>query len=304
MIGTDSHTVNAGTFHTLAHSHSPAHPLCPRRARQSRCHCRSCSYCQVRPQIDSKGGGQKGRRLVSTKRRHWHARVRRATPPLSLTRIPSLCALGGSNQFDPVLSVTSFVSRRFGLAGGLAVVALLASTEGNEILKSLGDKGPIPGSGEVITTATGLAYKDVLIGTTGDQVGVMGSIVGIRAKVSIADKVLYDTAGEKPIAFRFGKRPFENVLCEGVEQGVKGMKVGGVRELTVPASLAPKGLQAQLEAAGQPLIYTVEVTEGARLRTQRTSMRGTAAASPSTDGSCGAIVCCHRVPPSVLPGYF
>ena len=183
-------------------------------------------------------------------------------------------------------------------------MALLASTEGNEILKSLGDKGPIPGSGEVITTATGLAYKDVLIGTTGDQVGVMGSIVGIRAKVSIADKVLYDTAGEKPIAFRYGKRPFENVLCEGVEQGVKGMKVGGVRELTVPASLAPKGLQAQLEAAGQPLIYTVEVTEGARLRTQRTSMRGTAAASPSTDGSCGAIVCCHRVPPSVLPGYF
>jgi hypothetical protein len=175
-----------------------------------------------------------------------------------------VCALGGSNQFDPVLSVTSFVSRRFGLAGGLAVVALLASTEGNEILKSLGDKGPIPGSGEVITTASGLAYKDVLIGTTGDQVGVMGSIVGIRAKVSIADKVLYDTAGEKPIAFRYGKRPFENVLCEGVEQGVKGMKVGGVRELTVPPSLAPKGLQAQLEAAGRPLIYTVEVTEGAR----------------------------------------
>ena len=50
----------------------------------------------------------------------------------------------------------------------------------------------------------------------------------------------------------------------GAEDGVKGMKVGGVRELTVPASLAPKGLQAQLEAAGRPLIYTVEVTEGAR----------------------------------------
>jgi len=167
----------------------------------------------------------------------------------------------GFNQFDPVLSVTTFVSRRFGLAGGLAVVALLASTEGNEILKAFQDKGPTAGSGEVITTSTGLAYKDVLVGTTGDQVGIMGSIVGIKAKVSIADKVLYDTAGDKPIAFRYGKRPFENILCDGVEQGVKGMKVGGVRELTVPAALAPKGLQAQLEAAGQPLTYTVEITE-------------------------------------------
>ena len=31
----------------------------------------------------------------------------------------------GFNQFDPVLSATSFFSRRFGLVGGLAVVALL-----------------------------------------------------------------------------------------------------------------------------------------------------------------------------------
>lgn len=38
----------------------------------------------------------------------------------------------GFNQFDPVLSATTFVSRRFGLAGGLALVALLAATEGNE----------------------------------------------------------------------------------------------------------------------------------------------------------------------------
>jgi len=157
--------------------------------------------------------------------------------------------------------VTTFISRRFGLAGGLAVVALLASTEGNEILKSLTDQGPQPGNGVLVTTASGLAYKDVLVGTSGDGVGVQGSIVGIKAKVSIADKVLYDTASDKPIAFRYGKRPFENVLCEGVEQGVRGMKVGGVRELTVPAALGPQGLKAQLEAAGVPLTYTVEITE-------------------------------------------
>ena len=44
----------------------------------------------------------------------------------------------GFNQFDPVLTVTTFISRRFGLAGGLIAVGLLAATEGNEILKSSG----------------------------------------------------------------------------------------------------------------------------------------------------------------------
>ena len=32
----------------------------------------------------------------------------------------------GFNQFDPVMSATGFISRRFGLVGGLAVVGLLA----------------------------------------------------------------------------------------------------------------------------------------------------------------------------------
>ena len=163
----------------------------------------------------------------------------------------------GFNQFDPVLSATGFISRRFGLAGGLGVVALLAATEGNEIVKSFGDKGPQPGSGETITTASGLAYKDVLVGTSGDA-PLAGSIVGLKIKVAIAGKVLFDTANDKPVAFRYGKRPFENVLCEGVEEGIKGMKVGGVRELAVPQGLAPKGINLP---DGVPLSYTVEVTE-------------------------------------------
>lgn len=32
----------------------------------------------------------------------------------------------GFNQFDPVLTATGFISRRFGLVGGLAIVGLLA----------------------------------------------------------------------------------------------------------------------------------------------------------------------------------
>jgi len=46
-----------------------------------------------------------------------------------------------------VLSATQFVSRRFGIFGGLALVGLLAATEGREIVMGLTDKGAVPGDG-------------------------------------------------------------------------------------------------------------------------------------------------------------
>ena len=45
----------------------------------------------------------------------------------------------GFNQFDPILFLSGLISRRFGIVGGLTVVALVASTEGFEIFKSLSD---------------------------------------------------------------------------------------------------------------------------------------------------------------------
>lgn len=150
----------------------------------------------------------------------------------------------GFNQFDPVLSATTFVSRRFGLAGGLALVALLAATEGNEIVKSLTDTGPTAGSGELITTPSGLQYVDILVAARGDT-PLPGSVIGFNAKVTIGGNTLFDTtAGKdaKPVAFKYGQRPFQNVVCEGVEEGLKGMKPGAKRKLLIPASLAPKGV--------------------------------------------------------------
>jgi len=163
----------------------------------------------------------------------------------------------GFNQFDPVLTLSGFISRRFGIVGGLAVVALLASTEGAEIFKSLGDKGPIAGSGETITTASGLQYVDVLVGTSGST-PLPGNVVGFNAVVSIDDKILFDTSKDKPVAFKLGQRPFQNIVCEGVEEGLKGMRVGSKRKLLVPASLAPKGVNLP---DGVPLTYVIEVTE-------------------------------------------
>ena len=58
----------------------------------------------------------------------------------------------GFNQFDPILFLSGLISRRFGIVGGLTVVAMVASTEGFEIFKSLSDTGPVAGSGTLRDT--------------------------------------------------------------------------------------------------------------------------------------------------------
>jgi hypothetical protein len=164
---------------------------------------------------------------------------------------------GGFNQFDPVLSATGFLSRRFGIVGGLAIFAALAAVEGGEILKAFGDN-TVTGSGEVVTTPSGLKITELLVGKGGGT-PLPGYVIGLTAKVSIGDKVIYETtAGEKPIAFKYGQRPFQNVICEGVEEGIKGMKVGGKRLLDVPSGLAPPGV---VLPPGVPLIYEIKLTE-------------------------------------------
>jgi hypothetical protein len=164
----------------------------------------------------------------------------------------------GFNQFDPVLSTTGFLSRRFGIFGGLAIFAGLALVEGNEILKGLADVTPLEGSGETTTTASGLKITEILIGKAGSA-PIPGYIIGLRAVVKIGDQVIYETAaGEKPVAFKYGQRPFQNVICEGVEEGIKGMRAGGKRVLDVPANLAPPGVDLP---PGVPLTYQIELTE-------------------------------------------
>ena len=75
--------------------------------------------------------------------------------------------------------------------------------------------------------------------------------------VKIGDGVIYQTTTEeKPVAFKYGQRPFQN--CEGVKEGIRGMKVGGKRVLEVPANLTPAGFDLPL---GVPLIYEMELTE-------------------------------------------
>ena len=76
----------------------------------------------------------------------------------------------GFNQFDPVLTATRGLSRRFGLAGGLAIFGILLVVEGDEIIKALGTQEPVAGANEIVTLPSGLKYTESLVGRAGDAV--------------------------------------------------------------------------------------------------------------------------------------
>jgi len=133
------------------------------------------------------------------------------------------------NLFDPAATISRFLTRRFGIVGGLAFVALLASTEGAEIVKALledvntkevADQAPV-------TLPDGLVVRDVKLGgggspNAGDFVGAH-FVVTTQAPGDAEPAVLLDTRAKgRPLAFVFNKS--RTAQLRGVEEGLSKMK--------------------------------------------------------------------------------
>lgn len=87
---------------------------------------------------------------------------------------------------------------------------------------------------EVVISNSGLRYRDTKVGP-GDEVRV-GDSVTIHYKGWLDNgKVFGKTkkTGGKPMTFRVG----EGEVIPGWDEGLVGMHVGGIRELTIPPSL-------------------------------------------------------------------
>lgn len=84
------------------------------------------------------------------------------------------------------------------------------------------------------TTASGLQYEDTKIGE-GD-VATAGKTVAVHYTGWLTDGKKFDSSRDRGQPFEFplgGGR-----VIKGWDEGVQGMKVGGVRKLTIPATLA------------------------------------------------------------------
>jgi FKBP-type peptidyl-prolyl cis-trans isomerase FkpA len=112
-----------------------------------------------------------------------------------------------------------------------------------------------------------LSQKDLTVGTgieavSGDAVTVAYSgWVYDSTKTDNKGSLFETTTSANPFTFVLGK----GTVIAGWDQGVVGMKVGGKRLLTIPASLA-YGANARTDATGKvvipansPLVFEIEV---------------------------------------------
>jgi len=85
-----------------------------------------------------------------------------------------------------------------------------------------------------ITTDSGLRYTDVKTGA-GDTVTGRGQTVIVHYTGWLEDETRFDSSRDRGDPFSF---PVDcGYVIPGWDEGVKGMRVGGIRRLVVPAEL-------------------------------------------------------------------
>ena len=157
-------------------------------------------------------------------------------------------------------------------SGGAA--GLRRAPIGSNVFSVLGDisartwvtSPPEPQNTDIVTTATGLQYRDLTVGsgalaTAGKTVktlyrGVYRENVGTK----LAGEKFDSSADRGNVPFSFSLRSDGGAIVGWIE-GVQGMRVGGVRQLTIPASLAYGSAGRGDIPPNADLVFDVTLTE-------------------------------------------
>lgn len=112
------------------------------------------------------------------------------------------------------------------------------------------------------TLQDGLKYKDLSIGF--GMVPEVGGRVLIHYTGWLANGAKFDSSLDRkmPVKFKFGK----GEVIRGLDEGVTGMKVGGVRKLVVPPELAygDKGNSKLGVPPGETITLVIKLLSGGR----------------------------------------
>ena len=89
-------------------------------------------------------------------------------------------------------------------------------------------------TGNLVTTATGLQYQDLILGNGEDA--ITGNTVSVHYTGWLEDGTKFDSSLDRgqPFEFTLGL----GQVIQGWDEGVTGMKVGGKRKLIIPPDLA------------------------------------------------------------------
>ncbi|GLI65063.1 hypothetical protein VaNZ11_008486 [Volvox africanus] len=161
---------------------------------------------------------------------------------------PSVIAAGVTKkrrpgrQADSTDAVATFLTRRFGIAGGLAWLGFLAiGTLGEQVKTRLEVANEINGTKDVldapeVVLPSGVRYRDLRVG--GGQNPIKGYLAVVDY-IGTADGVEFESTRTrgKPIVFLYGSRPFTGGMCPGLEEALASMRAGGRRLVTVPPDM-------------------------------------------------------------------
>jgi FKBP-type peptidyl-prolyl cis-trans isomerase len=86
---------------------------------------------------------------------------------------------------------------------------------------------------QAVTTASGLTYVDMVVGTGREP--HIGDTASVHYTGWLADGKKFDSSVDRkePFSFRVGA----GQVIKGWDEGVMGMKIGGKRKLTIPSQL-------------------------------------------------------------------
>lgn len=102
---------------------------------------------------------------------------------------------------------------------------------------------------------TELIIEDITLGTGAEAVD--RAVVQVHYVGTLIDGTKFDSSRDRgePFEFTLGS----GMVIEGWDQGVKGMKVGGVRKLTIPPELAYGSRDLGTIPSNSTLVFEVEL---------------------------------------------
>lgn len=144
----------------------------------------------------------------------------------------------------------------------LVIIALIASLylliNGIKVEKLDQEGNPLTAQSQEINTVTEtVTSEDIVIGT-GEEVKA-GDTLKVHYVGTLTDGTKFDSSRDRGEPFEFTLGVGD--VIAGWDQGLLGMKIGGIRKLTIPASLGYGEVEKPNIPANSTLIFEVEVLE-------------------------------------------
>ncbi len=126
----------------------------------------------------------------------------------------------------------------------------------------------VSGQENVVTTASGLRYIDHRVGTGDLAVPGATAETDFEGWVAADDKKVrkFDSSIDRGRTYTFTLGVLERGNFPGFDEGVRGMRVGGKRELIIPSELGfgERGIGKDLVPPNSQLIFEVELLKVTR----------------------------------------